>query len=791
MTDLFEKSMETLELPRVLSLLADQAVTEEGKERARRLRPETDPAEVALRLKETTAAVNKMVLRGSPSFSGVKPVAGSLQRADMGGSLNTRELLDIAGVLAAARSAKEYGESDGEEKSPIDVLFHSLHPNRFLEDKITGSIVGDGELADSASPELASIRRHMRATEAKVRDILQKIISSSQAKYLQESIITQRSGRYVVPVKSEFKNEIPGLVHDLSGSGSTFFIEPMGVVKANNELRELQAKEEKEIDRILAELSAEAASFREDITLNYDLLIRLDSIFARGKLSARMGAMEPGLSAKSLCLRRARHPLLPPKTAVANDLSLGEKFDTLVITGPNTGGKTVTLKTIGLLTLMAQCGLHIPAGDGSTIRVCQRVLADIGDEQSIAQSLSTFSSHMSNIVGMLAETDGETLVLFDELGGGTDPVEGAALAAAIIEHARSLGALVAATTHYAELKVYAMTTPGVENASCEFDVETLAPTYRLLVGIPGKSNAFAISQRLGLPQEIIQQAAARVSAENVRFEDVLTKLDQQRQEMEKEQRQAAQLRLEMEQAAAKAQEYRDSLQKEKEKNEARAKAEARAILDEARRTADEVFRELGDMRKKAQKEQDWQAVNDQRAGLRHRLNEAEDKLGVREKAAPPPMLRPAQKGDTVTILKTGTQGTVLSVNKDGVLQLQAGILRITAKQEEVRVVEGETQTQKAARQYIQRTEHKLRSLGAKAEVDLRGMTTDEAEMTLSQFLDRAIMGNLTQVTVIHGKGTGAVRKAVHTYLKRCKGVASFRLGRYGEGEDGVTIVALK
>lgn len=791
MTDLFEKSMETLELPRVLSLLADQAVTEEGKERARRLRPETDPAEVALRLQETTAAVNKMVLRGSPSFSGVKPVAGSLQRADMGGSLNTRELLDIAGVLAAARSAKEYGESDGEEKSPIDVLFHSLHPNRFLEDKITGSIVGDGELADSASPELASIRRHIRATESKVRDILQKIISSSQAKYLQESIITQRSGRYVVPVKSEFKNEIPGLVHDLSGSGSTFFIEPMGVVKANNELRELQAKEEKEIDRILAELSAEAASFREDITLNYDLLIRLDSIFARGKLSARMGAMEPGLSAKSLCLRRARHPLLPPKTAVANDLSLGEKFDTLVITGPNTGGKTVTLKTIGLLTLMAQCGLHIPAGDGSTIRVCQRVLADIGDEQSIAQSLSTFSSHMSNIVGMLAETDGETLVLFDELGGGTDPVEGAALAAAIIEHARSLGALVAATTHYAELKVYAMTTPGVENASCEFDVETLAPTYRLLVGIPGKSNAFAISQRLGLPQEIIQQAAARVSAENVRFEDVLTKLDQQRQELEKEQRQAAQLRLEMEQAAAKAQEYRDSLQKEKEKNEARAKAEARAILDEARRTADEVFRELGDMRKKAQKEQDWQAVNDQRAGLRHRLNEAEDKLGVREKAAPPPMLRPAQKGDTVTILKTGTQGTVLSVNKDGVLQLQAGILRITAKQEEVRVVEGETQTQKAARQYIQRTEHKLRSLGAKAEVDLRGMTTDEAEMTLSQFLDRAIMGNLTQVTVIHGKGTGAVRKAVHTYLKRCKGVASFRLGRYGEGEDGVTIVALK
>ena len=790
MTDRFEKSMQTLELPRVLDMLADQAVTEEGKDKARRLRPETDPVEVTALLAETTAAVEKMVLGGSPAFAGVRPVAGSLQRANMGGSLNTRELLDIAKVLAAARSAKEYGEGEAEKKTPIDVLFHSLRPNRFLEDKITGSIVGDGELADSASPELASIRRHMRATESKVRDILQRIISSSQAKYLQESIITQRSGRYVVPVKSEFKNEIPGLVHDLSGSGSTFFIEPMGVVKANNELRELQAKEEKEIDRILAELSAEAASFREDINLDYELLIRLDVIFARAKLSNKMHAMAPGLSTKGLNLRRARHPLLPPKTAVANDLSLGETFDTLVITGPNTGGKTVTLKTIGLLTLMAQCGLHIPAGDGSVIKVCKRVLADIGDEQSIAQSLSTFSSHMSNIVGILEETNDETLILLDELGGGTDPVEGAALASAIIDHARSLGAMVAATTHYAELKVYAMTTPGVENASCEFDVETLAPTYRLLVGIPGKSNAFAIARRLGISEEIIQDAAARVDAENVRFEDVLTKLDHQRQEMEKEQRQAAQLRREMEEASAKAQAYRDQLQKEKEKAEASAKAQARAILDDARRTADQVFQELGDMRKKAQKEQNWQKVNDQRAGLRHKLNEAEDKLGARPQAAVPPMLRPAKKGDTVTILKTGTQASVLSVNKDGVLQLQAGILRITAKQDEVRVVEGETQSQKAAKQYIRRTEHKLRSLGAKAEVDLRGMTTDEAELTLAQFLDRAMVSNLTQVTVIHGKGTGAVRKAVHAYLKRCKGVASFRLGRYGEGEDGVTIVEL-
>ena len=791
MTELFEKSIHTLELPKVLELLAAQAVTEEGKRRARELRPETDPDEVAKRLKETSAAVDMMVLRGSPSFSGIRPVAGSLQRADMGGSLNTRELMDIARVLGAARSVKDYGDGDSDKKTVIDYLFRSLHPNRFLEDKITTSIVGDGELADSASPELASIRRHMRATESKVRDILQKIISSSQAKYLQESIITMRSGRYVVPVKSEHKNEIPGLVHDLSGSGSTFFIEPMGVVKANNELRELQAREEKEIDRILAELSAEAAAFKEDINQNYDLLIVLDGIFARARLSMNMHAMEPKLSGKSTVLRRARHPLLDQKTAVANDLSLGETFDTLVITGPNTGGKTVTLKTIGLLTLMAQCGLHIPAADGSVIRVFERVLADIGDEQSIAQNLSTFSSHMSNIVGMLEETDQDTLILFDELGGGTDPVEGAALAAAIIEYARACGALVAATTHYAELKVYAMTTQGVENASCEFDVETLAPTYRLLVGIPGKSNAFAISKRLGLPDHIIQAANERINAENIRFEDVLTKLDQQRQEMEREQQEAAKLRQEMEQAAAKAQEYRDSLQKEKEKNTAAAKAEARAIIEDARRTADQIFYELNDMKKKAKKEGDFQSVNDQRADLRRRLNEAESKLGAKEEAAPPPMVRPAQKGDTVTILKTGTQATVLSVNKDGVLQLQAGILRITAKQEEVRIVQGETQAQKEAKKYIQRSEHKLRSLGAKAEVDLRGMMTDEAEMVLSQFIDRAIMANLTQVTVIHGKGTGAVRKAVHAYLKRCKGVASFRLGRYGEGETGVTIVDLK
>ena len=789
MSELFEKSMLTLELPRVLELLASCAVTDEGKERALSLRPMTDLDDVRRAQEETTAAVKLLVLRGTPGFAGIHPVAASLQRADMGGSLNTRELLEIAAVLRAARTAGDYGA--GEEKSPISHLFRALTPNKFLEETITNSIVGEDELADSASPELASIRRHMRATEAKVRDILQKLISSNQSKYLQESIITIRSDRYVVPVKSEHKNAIPGLVHDVSSSGSTFFIEPMGVVKANNELRELMAKEKKEIERILAELSAQCAAHKEDILEDYQLLIWLDAIFARAKLSLKLECTEPKLSEKFMKLRGARHPLLDQKKAVANDLELGDRFDTLVITGPNTGGKTVTLKTMGLITLMAQCGLHIPAKDDSTVRIFDRVLADIGDEQSIAQSLSTFSSHMTNIVGILEEADSNTLILFDELGAGTDPVEGAALAAAIIESARGLGAHVAATTHYAELKVYAMTTKGVENASCEFNVETLAPTYRLVMGIPGKSNAFAISRRLGLPEYIIEKAAARLDAENVRFEDVLTRLDQQRQEMEKERAEAKRLKLEMEQSAQKAREYREKLEAERAKVVEKAQAEARAIIEEARAASDLALSELKEM-KKRQDKLDWQQVNDSRAESRRLLNEAERNIGGPAKEVePPPPTRPAVAGDTVELVKMGTKATVLSVNKDGSLQLQAGILKISAKQEEVRVVEGETESQKATRKIIARAEHTLRTAAVPSQVDLRGMMTDEAISVLERFLDTAMMGKLETVTIIHGKGTGAVRNAVRTYLKRSRYIKSFRPGRYGEGEDGVTVAELK
>ena len=790
MSELFEKSMATLELPRVLELLSGCAVTDEGRERARELRPMDDIDDVRRAQAETTAAVKLLVLRGTPGFAGIKPVSASLQRADMGGSLNTRELLEIAAVLRAARTASDYGA--GEEKTPISHLFRALTTNRFLEDTITNSIVGEDELSDSASPELASIRRHMRATEAKVRDILQKLISSNQAKYLQESIITIRSDRYVVPVKSEHKNAIPGLVHDVSSSGSTFFIEPMGVVKANNELRELLAKEKKEIERILAELSALAAAQREDISEDYQLLVWLDGIFARGQLSLRMGGSQPRLSERFLKLRGARHPLLDPKKAVANDLELGERFDTLVITGPNTGGKTVTLKTLGLITLMAQCGLHIPAKDDSTVRVFARVLSDIGDEQSIAQSLSTFSSHMTTLVGILEIADGNTLILMDELGAGTDPVEGAALAAAIIDSARQMGALVAATTHYAELKVYAMTTEGVENASCEFNVDTLAPTYRVVMGIPGKSNAFAISRRLGLPEVIIEKAAARLDAENVRFEDVLTRLDQQRQAMERDRDEARKLKLEMERSAQTALEYRKKLEEERAKAVEKAQAEAKAILQQARDASDLVFAELKDMKKQQAKEQNWQAVNDRRAEARRLLNEAEEAVGgPAQEVEAPPSTRPAQTGDTVELLSMGTRATVLSVNKDGVLQLQAGIMKITAKQEEVRVVEGETQAQKEARRIVRRAEHTIRTTAVPSQVDLRGMMTDEAIAVLERFLDTAMMGKLETVTIIHGKGTGAVRKAVRDHLKRSRYVKAYRPGRYGEGEDGVTVAELK
>ena len=796
MSELFDKSIRTLELPAVLELLAAQAISAEAKDRCRRLVPETEAEEV-LRLQDQTDAARAMIgLRGSPSFSGVKPVAEALARADRGGSLNTHELLTIAGLLTAARRVREYFNEDAQEKTVIDHLFLSLHGNRYLEDRIKNSILDEDEIADSASPELADIRRHMRQAASKSRQVLQRIISSpSYAKVLQEAIITQRDGRFVVPVKAEHKGDLPGLVHDISSSGATLFVEPMGVVQANNELKELEAKEKKEIERILAELSAQAAAHQEDILWDYDALVHLDVIFARGQLSYKMDADRPEIRRDgSIFLRRARHPLLDQAKAVPIDIEVGGTFDTLVITGPNTGGKTVSLKTLGLLTLMAQCGLHIPAASGSAVSVFTGVLADIGDEQSIEQSLSTFSAHMVNIVHILEEADRRSLILFDELGAGTDPVEGAALAIAIIQHARQRGAKIAATTHYAELKTFAMTTAGVENASCEFDVETLRPTYRLLIGIPGKSNAFAISLRLGLPQEVIDTAKEQMNTESIRFEDVLTQLEAKRQALEKEKETVDRLLRQREEDARRAREFREQMERAKENARSRGEAEARRILRDARTTADQVFAELSEMRKAQAKADRALNDNEARAELRRRLNEAEDAVNrrdARQEPIPKPS-RPIQKGDLVELPGVRTLAEVVSVGSDGTLQLKAGILKMTVKASEVRLIEDDERRAKAPKTAISRPSARtLRTVAAASELDIRGMETLEAEGVVEQFIDSAVMGRLETVTIIHGKGTGALRKMVHDLLRRNKAVKSYRLGVYGEGEAGVTVVTLK
>lgn len=791
--DFYEKSLNILELPVVLDMLAAEAVTDGGKEACRSLRPSSDRLEVKNRLAETSAAKEMMVVRGSPSLSGIKDIRPSLSRADLGGSLNTIELLNIARVLQCARLVKGYTSDDKLGKSCIDHLFAALHANRFLEEKITGSIVGEDEIADSASNELANIRRKIRAASARVRDCLQKIISSpSYAKVLQEPIITMRSDRFVVPVKAECKGAIPGLVHDISASGATLFIEPMAAVKANNELRELAAKEKTEIERILAELSADCAAHAEDIASDYSYLITLDGIFARAKLSYKLNGIEPELREKGVVLRRARHPLLPKDKAVPISLELGEDFDTLIITGPNTGGKTVTLKTIGLLNVMAQCGLHIPADDGSGVPVYRHVLADIGDEQSIEQNLSTFSAHMTNIVHILGECDADSLLLFDELGAGTDPTEGAALAIAVIEHARKMGANVAATTHYAELKVYATNENGIQNASCEFDVETLSPTYKLLVGVPGKSNAFAISERLGLSKEIIDDAKARIGVQNASFEATIEKLEQTRALLERDRAETAKKLREAEESAKKAAFLRAELSVRLEKADEKAKRDAERIIAEARQTAENTFAELDEMRRKMNDDEQTQEINHARSELRRKLNESQGKLKVKAPEQPKEekkSARDVRAGDTVEIKSMGVKAEVIDVNPDGTLNLRAGIMNVKLKPDDVYLIEGHAAKQK--KQSVTLAGSTAPRAAVSPEIDLRGMESIEAVNAAEQYIDSAVMGKLKTVTIIHGKGTGALRAAVQQMLKRNKAVKSYRLGRFGEGESGVTIVELK
>lgn len=791
--DFYEKSLNILELPTVLEMLAAEAVTDGGREACFKLRPSADRLEVKNRLAETSAAKEMMVVRGSPSLSGIKDIRPSLSRADLGGSLNTIELLNIARVLQCARLVKGYTSDDKLGKSCIDHLFAALHANRFLEEKITGSIVGEDEIADSASSELANIRRKIRAASARVRDCLQKIISSpSYAKVLQEPIITMRSDRFVVPVKAECKGAIPGLVHDISASGATLFIEPMAAVKENNELRELAAKEKTEIERILAELSADCASHAEDIASDYSYLITLDGIFARAKLSYKLNGIEPELREKGVVLRRARHPLLPKDKAVPISLELGEDFDTLIITGPNTGGKTVTLKTIGLLNVMAQCGLHIPADDGSGVPVYRHVLADIGDEQSIEQNLSTFSAHMTNIVHILGECDADSLLLFDELGAGTDPTEGAALAIAVIEHARKMGANVAATTHYAELKVYATNENGIQNASCEFDVETLSPTYRLLVGVPGKSNAFAISERLGLSKEIIDDAKARIGVQNASFEATIEKLEQTRALLERDRAETAKKLREAEESAKKAAFLRAELSVRLEKADEKAKRDAERIIAEARQTAENTFAELDEMRRKMNDDEQTQEINHARSELRRKLNESQGKLKAKAPEQPKEekkSARDVRAGDTVEIKSMGVKAEVIDVNPDGTLNLRAGIMNVKLKPDDVYLIEGHAAKQK--KQSVTLAGSTAPRAAVSPEIDLRGMESIEAVNAAEQYIDSAVMGKLKTVTIIHGKGTGALRAAVQQMLKRNKAVKSYRLGRFGEGESGVTIVELK
>ena len=788
----FEKSLITLELPAVLEMLAAEAVGDTAKEQARALTPSTEPAEVRRRQEETTAAKTMMVVRGSPSFSGVKDVRPSLARADLGGALNTRELLDIARVLQCARLVRGYIADDTVGKTPIDHLFYALHANKFLEEKISTSISGEDEIADGASPELANIRRQMRAAAARARDSLQKIISSpSYAKALQEPIITMRQDRYVVPVKAEHKGAIPGLVHDISASGATLFIEPMAAVKANNELRELAAKEKLEIDRILAELSADCAEHRDDISADFEILVRLDLIFAKAKLSYKLNCQSAAGEPGGIVLRRARHPLLDQAKAVPISLELGDSFDTLVITGPNTGGKTVSIKTIGLLAAMNQCGLHIPADDGSNLPVFSHILADIGDEQSIEQNLSTFSAHMSNIVNIIEECDDRSLILFDELGAGTDPTEGAALAVAIIEYCRRRGAVIAATTHYAELKVYATNEPGVQNASCEFDVETLRPTYHLLVGIPGKSNAFAISQRLGLGEDIIADARNRVSTESASFEATIEKLEQTRLLLERDRNEAAVKLREAQENAKKAAFLKAELEVRLDKADLKSRREAERIIQEARSTAEEVFRELDEMRKHANEQEEAQQINEARSQLRRKLNLSEEALKKDLEPAAPEQTssRPVKVGDTVQIKSMGMKATVLSISPDRVLSLRAGIMNVTAKEDEVLLLEGEKAP--GPKSVAKSSAAQLRSMSIEPQIDLRGMESVEAVLAAERYIDSAVMSRLKTVTIIHGKGTGALRAAVQQMLKRNKSVKSFRLGRFGEGEAGVTVVELK
>lgn len=796
MNRLGEKSLKTLEYYEILELLAAQASSDAAKAKCRALLPLDDHEQAQSWMDQTSDAKNLMIRQGSPAFGGIREVGAILSRADRGGTLNPRELLSVASLLQTARRALVY-DAEHEEKNTLTPIFGLLTGNRTLEEAITTAIVSEEEIADGASPELLSIRREMRRISGKVRETLGRLIAGERSKYLQEAIVTQRNGRFVVPVKAEHRGDIPGLVHDTSSTGATVFVEPAAVVEINNQIKVLEGREEAEIERILAELSAEVSMSKGAIEQDYDALTTLDFIFARAKLSFEMNAAPPMLTEKGgRCrLLRARHPLLDKDKAVPIDIAIGEDYDTLVITGPNTGGKTVSLKTLGLLSLMAASGLHIPANEQSEISLFEHIYADIGDEQSIEQSLSTFSAHMKTIVSIMDCCGQGDLVLFDELGAGTDPVEGAALAVAVIGYARQMGACVAATTHYAELKTFALTTEGVENASCEFNVQSLQPTYRLLTGIPGKSNAFAIAARLGLPPTIIERAKEQVSTEDARFEDVLAELERERRRIEQMKEEAQRMR-------AAAQSERDKMRSERSAAEERAdkllesvRSQADRILKDARMTAETVFDELEELKKKSQKRAADQNLAAAKAALRGVITQTENeqRRDVRKRIVEADEQRAVKKGDRVRLLNVGgvLANVLAPADKDGNVQVQAGSMKMTVKQNEVRLVEENKPAKKAVQPRRDAPRRELLIRSAETEVDVRGMNVEEAIFEVDNFLSRAIMAGLPSVTVIHGKGTGVLRNAVQQHLRTNKHVKNVRSGVYGEGEQGVTIVTLR
>ena len=798
MNRLAQKSLRTLEYFTVLELLAAQTVSAHGRELALALRPISDREEAALSLRQTTDAKEMMVKNGSPTLGGIRDITAALRRCEVGGVLNMRELLDVASLLQASRLMQAYF-AEQEEKTTLTAIYHRLSGNRALEESITTSILSEEEMADGASAELASIRREMRRIGGRVRETLGRLISGERAKYLQEAIITQRNGRFVVPVKAEHRGDVPGLVHDTSGTGATIFVEPSQVVEINNQLKVLEGREQQEIERILAALSAETAQCADALQEDYEALCTFDFIFARAKLSFQLNASEPQLTDRyRVNLQRARHPLLNQKQAVPIDIAIGDAYDTLVITGPNTGGKTVSIKTLGLLCLMAQSGLHIPASELSEVCIFENVYADIGDEQSIEQSLSTFSSHMKTIVGIMEKCARGDLVLFDELGAGTDPVEGAALAVSVIGYARQMGARVAATTHYSELKTFALTTEGVENASCEFDVSTLRPTYRLLTGIPGKSNAFAIAARLGLQPAILEHAKEQISNENTRFEDVLVELEKERRQLEKYKAEAERLRASAQSERDKAEHLRDRTQDETDRILENARLKADRILKDARMAAETVFDELEDMKKQAQKSAADTNLSAAKTALRGIITQTETELRGKARQKHTVDLAVVQNlkaGDEVQLLNvSGVTATVLKApDAEGNVQVQAGIMKMMVRVEEVRPLK-KKESKTAPKKQTGGAGHGVRELRAQAapsEIDVRGLCAEEAILEVDQFISSALMSKLPSVRIIHGKGTGTLRAAIQSHLKRNKFCKTVRNGVFGEGEMGVTVVEFR